>query len=503
MRLARPLALAAALFAAAALPAARVEAADTFRLALVQDATSLDPIATSDNVSIWVQLLLYDTLVRPTRDGSSLEPGLAESWTASPDGLRYSFRLREARFADGSPVTSADVIHSLRRAAGEGSRWRRFFAPITGFDAPDARTVVLSLDKPFTPLLNNLALFSAAILPKASLEAKGAAFFDAPVGSGPFLLTEWRRGEGFRLARNTNYWQPGKPTVAAAELRIVPEPNTRVLQLEAGEIHAALDLPLNQLARLDALPEVATAKADVFRSEFVLMNTRRKPLDDVRVRRALNLAVDKEGLVRGLLFGAGRVAASPMPPMAYHDPALAPYPYDPAAARALLAEAGVGNGFSTTILVGSGNPVHRQLGQALQSYLRAVGVTAEIRLVEGGAHWATTKDGDYDLAVSYATSDTIDPDQLVGFLLVNPERANAYHTEWRDDRVNELYEIERRTADGPERGAMFREIVARGRDGAPSIFLFHPAAAYGYRSNVEGFTVLPTSNFRLEDVVLK
>jgi peptide/nickel transport system substrate-binding protein len=481
----------------------RAVAADPFRLALGQDAVSLDPIATSDNTSIWVQLLLFDTLVRPTPDATGLEPGLAESWEISDDGLAYTFRLRDAAFSDGTPVTAEDVVYSLQRAQSEASRWRTFFKAITGLEALDEKTVVVRLDKPFTPLLNNLALFSSAILPKAAIEDQGEAFFDQPVGTGPFVLEAWNRGQSLDLAANSNYWQHGKPQLEEVELQVIPEGNSRVLKLQAGEIDAAIDIPLNQLERLGSTQGVKAEVAEVFRSEFALMNTKREPFDDIRVRQALNYAVDKEGLLQGLLFGTGSVAASPMPPMAYSDPDLQPYGYDPGKAKALLAEAGYGDGFSTTILVGSGNALHRQLGQVLQSYFSAVGVTADIQLVEGGTLWTTTQAGNFDVAVSYATSDTIDPDQLVGFLLVNPERANAYHTEWQDERVNELYELERGTQDGPQRAEMFREIVQRGHDGAPSIFLLHPGAAYAYRENVEGFRVLPTSNFRLEDVIVK
>jgi peptide/nickel transport system substrate-binding protein len=107
------------------------------------------------------------------------------------------------------------------------------------------------------------------------------------------------------------------------------------------------------------------------------------------------------------------------------------------------------------------------------------------------------------MSLSYATSDTIDPDQLVGFTSVNPERANAFHTQWHDDRVNELYALERRTLDGPDRAKQFQEIEARVHDAAPFVFLYHAQATYASRANVEGFAVLPTSNYRLEDVVMK
>jgi len=477
-------------------------AQETFKLAVTQNAVSMDPIATSDNTSIWTQLLVYDTLVRPKDDASGLEPGLAESWERAEDGLSYRFELRDAQFADGAPVTAEDVVFSLNRARGEGSRWASFFSAIDEVSADDADTVTVSLERPFTPLLNNLAMFSAAILPKTLVEERGDAFFEAPLGAGPFQVDAWRKGEGFSLSRNPHYWEEGKPHLDQVELQVTPEGNSRVLQLEAGEIHAALDIPLNQIERLEAAEGVSVDTATVFRTDFMLMNTTRKPFDDVRVRRALNHAVDKQGLVDGLLFGGAKVAASPMPPMQYADPDLAPYAYDPQKAKDLLAEAGYPDGFEMEMLVISGIPVHRQVAQALQSYFAAVGVTAEIQVLEGGVHWTTTKEGNFDAALSYATSDTIDPDQLVGFLLVNPERANAYHTEWRNEELNRLYEEERRTPNGPERAAMFKEIVRLGHEGAPSVFLYHPGSTYAFRDGVSGFKVLPTANFRLEDVRL-
>jgi peptide/nickel transport system substrate-binding protein len=473
------------------------------RLAQTQDLVSLDPIATSDNASIYAQLLIFDTLLRPSKDATKLEPGLAESWKVSDDGMTYSFKLREAKFSDGTPVTAADVAFSLKRAGSDASSWKRFFSGIDSIETPDDRTVVLKLKKVFTPLLNNLALFSSAILSQKALEAAGDKFFDKPIGSGPFTVAAWNKGQGLSLKKNANYWQAGKPDLDGAELMVIPEGNSRVLKLQAGEVDAAIDIPLNQLQGLGRDGKIKTAVANVFRTDFVIMNTRKKPFDDERVRQALNYAIDKDGLVKALLYGTGKVSNSPMPPMAYADPGLKPYPHDLAKAKALLAEAGYKDGFKTSLLVDSSKPLHRQLGQALQAALKQVGVTAEIRLVEGGTHWTTTKAGEYEMAVAYATSDTIDPDQLAGFLIVNPERANAYHTEWKSERVNELYEKERATADGPERGKMFQEMIKIAHDGAPSVFLFYPGTPYAFRSNVEGFEVLPTSNFRLEDVKLK
>jgi peptide/nickel transport system substrate-binding protein len=485
------------------LPPAPAAAEHIFRLGVSADALTLDPIASSDNPSIWAELLIYDTLARPTRDGTGLEPGLAEKWTVSPDGKAYTFTLRDAVFSNGDKVTVDDVIFSLKRAAGEKSDWARFFKPITNYEAVDAKTVKMTLDKPFTPMLNNLALFSASIVPAKLVQQGGDAFFTKPVGSGPFAFKSWSKGDRIVLVKNASYWQKGKPAIDGAEIQVIPEDNSRVLKLQAGELDAILDVPFNQIEQLKANKDLGVGVANVFRVELVQLNTTKKPFDDVRVRQALNYAIDKEAIVRNVLRGNGTIAASAIPVMAHHNTDLKPYPYDPAKAKALLAEAGFANGFTSNMLVPSGEVTYRQVAAIIQDELKKVGVTVNLQAIESGSQFGTTKAGNYEMSISYATSDTIDPDQLIGFTSVNPERANAFHTQWHDDRVNQLYALERETLEGPKRGDMFKEIEARVHDAAPFIFLYHQEATYADRKGVENFVVLPTSNYRLEDVVMK
>ncbi|WP_114217283.1 ABC transporter substrate-binding protein [Ochrobactrum sp. 3-3] len=477
--------------------------ADPLRVAIGFDPITLDPIATSDNGSIWTQLLIFDTLVRPDKTGEKLEPGLAESWTVSPDGLTLNFKLRDAKFSDGTPVTAEDVKFSIERAASKESGWGRFYRPITSFEIANPHEITMKLAEPFTPAFNNLGLFAAAILPKAQVEAKGAAFFEAPVGSGPFMLKSWVRGSKVELSKNPHYWQQGKPFVDEARLDVVTEPSARAIKLEAGEVDVVLDPPVNQLKELGSKEGISVGQTIPYRADFVQLNTTRKPFDDERVRQALNYAIDKNALVQGVLYGAGKPAASAMPVMAYADANLAPYPYDPAKAKALLTDAGYGGGFEAQLVVDSGAATSRNAAIALQAMLQQIGVKLKVQMLEGGTQWETTKAGNYDMSVSYTTSDTIDPDQIIGFVGVNPERANAYHTQWKSDRLNELYAEERKTVDGEKRGAMFKEMIDILHNGAPYIFLYHPATAWAARDNVKGFEVLPTSNFRLEDVQLE
>jgi peptide/nickel transport system substrate-binding protein len=477
--------------------------AATFRLGVASDALTVDPIASSDNPSIWTELLIYDQLVRPSKDGTKLEPGIAESWTVSPDGKEFRFKLRDAKFSDGAPVTAADVAFSLKRAAGDKSEWGRFFRPITSYEVVDDHNIVMKLDKPFTPILNNLAMFSASILPQKLVEAQGAAFFEHPVGSGPFVLKSWSRGQKQELVKNPNYWEKGKPSLDAASIEVVPEDNSRVLKLKAGELDAIIGVPFNQAESLKSDPNVQVSVAPVFRIDLVQLNTTKAPFDNLAVRQALNYALDKDAIIKGILRGNAKPATSSIPVMAYHNTELKPYPLDLTKAKELLKQGGVPNGFKTSMLVSAGDVTARQVASAIQASLKKIGVEVELQTIEGSSQFSTTKSGNFQMSLSYATSDTIDPDQLVGFTAVNPERANAFHTQWKSEKLNELYAQERTTLDGPERGKQFKEIEALTHEGAPFIFLYAPSQPYASRKTVSGFEVLPTSNYSLKDVVLK
>lgn len=479
-------------------------AAETvFRLGIPADAVTLDPIGSSDTPSVSAQRLVYGTLVRPARNGTDIEPDLAEKWTVSPDGREYVFTLRDAKFADGSPVTANDVAFSLRRAAAEKSDWARFFGSVADIEAVDVRTVRIALNEPFTPLLSSLALAASAVLPAALVQNDPLGFFDHPIGSGPFVLKEWKKGERMVLAKNSGYWQAGKPALDTVAVLVVADDDLRAAKLQAAELDAAISIPPSGLARLAIDPEIRTGLAEIHRVELVQLNTKKPPLDDARVRQALNYAIDKQAIIARVLLGNGQPAATPIPGMRYGNATLRPYPHDPDKAKTLLGDAGLAGGFAASLIFPSGNAVYRAVASMIRDDLAGIGVTVELHEMTAAEQFAATRSGAFDMALGYAAASSVDPDEIVGLTAVTPERANALDTQWLDVRVNELYELERRTPDGPDRAAQFGELEARVHDGAPFIFLYRQPAPFAYRANVEGFTILPTSDWRLEDVVVR
>ncbi|MBI4014183.1 MAG: ABC transporter substrate-binding protein [Candidatus Rokubacteria bacterium] len=472
-------------------------------MAMVVDAESLDPILPSDNASIWTMLLVFDQLVRSGTDGRSIEPGLAQKWEISKDGKTYTFHLRKAQFSTGDPVTVDDVIYSLERARSEKSRWASFFRPIEGLKAVDAQTVQVTLKEPFTPFLANLALFSASIVPKAVVEKAGDEFATKPIGSGPFVLDRWDKGSRIVLAKNPHYWQAGKPHLDRVEFQIIGEDNTRMLKLQAGEVDVAADVPANMLQTLRAKKDARVQIVDQYRSDFVNMNTTKAPFTDKKIREALNLAVNRAALIKAVLYGSGVPENSYLPRgMKYWDSSLKPYAFDLARAKKLMAESSKPQGFPAEIIVQSGDTVSNQVAVILQDQWKAIGVTLKITQIEGGAHWDTTKKMEYDLSTQYMTSDTIDPDQLTGFAVVNPGRAKALYTGYQNPEVNALFEKGRTVPDGAAREAIYKKMQTIVKEDAPFVFLYSIPARYAYRMNVKGFAVLPTGNYRLEEVSL-
>jgi len=486
----------------AAIPSV-TSASGTLRMAIVADAESLDPILPSDNPSIWTMLLVFDQLVRSGVDGKSIEPGLAQKWEISKDGKTYTFHLRKAQFSKGDPVTVDDVVYSLERARGEKSRWASFFRPIDSVKALDAGTVQITLKEAFSPFLANLALFSASIVPKAVAEQAGDEFATKPVGSGPFMLERWDKGSRIVLAKNPHYWQAGKPHLDQVEFQIIGEDNTRMLKVQAGEVDVAADVPANMLQTLRGQKDLRVQIVDQYRSDFVNFNTTKAPFTDKKIRQAMNLAVDRAALIKAVLYGSGLPENTYLPKgMKYWDPGVKAYPFDLAQAKKLIAESSKPQGFPAELMVQSGDTAFNQVAVILQDQWKAIGITVKITQIEGGAHWDTTKKMEYDLATQYMTSDTIDPDQLTGFAVVNPGRAKAFYTGYTNPEVNALFERARTTPDGPAREAIYKKMQAIVKDDAPFVYLYSIPARYVYRAPVKGFAVLPTGNYRLEEVSL-
>ena len=481
------------------------DAAGVLKIARHQDSTTLDPIFTIQNADIWVMNNMNGLLVRVNREATDVEPDLAESWEISDDGLTYTFHLRDGlKFSDGSPLKASDAKFSLERLRdAEGSVMAGMFSVMKSVEAPDDRTVVITLNQPSAPFLAATAMFAAAILPEAAVTAAGEDFGNAPVGAGAFMLDEWKRGEYLRLKRNPNYWEGDRVQLDGVEWVYIPNDNTRILKLQAGEVDAVVFVPFNRVGELETDANFTVLLDPSSREDHILVNHAHEPLGDLSVRQALYHAIDRQAIVDAVTFGYGKVANSFVPAGAmFYNPDNPDYAFDPEKAKALLAEAGVED-LSLDLLLTAGDSIHDQIGVIVKDQLGKVGIDVNLIKQEEGQQWETTVAGDYDISVNYWTNDIIDPDQKATFSVYGDDENRSYYTNYKNPRVTELVEQGRLELDRAKRQAIYAEIQKIAKEDAHWIDLYYSPFRNASRSNVTGFFQNPMGRFMLEDVSMQ
>ena len=492
----------AALLAGLTAGAGIAEAAGVLTIGRREDSTTLDPIKTAQNVDFWLFSNIYDVLVRVDRTGTRLGPGLAESWTVSGDGLTYTFTMRDAKFSDGSPITAADAAFTLLRIRDhDASLWPDSYGVIKTAEAADDRTLVVRLKTPSAPFLSTLAMPGASVVSRAGLEAMGEdAYAEDPVASGAFSVREWRRGDRVILEKNPNFWEADRVSLDGVEWISVPDDNTRMLDVQAGGLDAAIFVPFSRVAELQKDPNLTVHLDPSTREDHLLINHEHGALAKKEVRQALEMAIDTQAIVDTVTFGYAEVANSYIPKGAlYYDPDNPRRPYDPEAAKAMLAEAGASD-LTLKYIVNAGSEVDEQIAVLLQQQLAQAGITAELQKVDSSQSWDMLVAGDYDISVMYWTNDIIDPDQKTTFVLGHDTNMN-YMTRYHNDTVKDLVAAARVEMDPAKREAMYMDIQRLAKEDVHWIDLYYQPFINVSRKNVENFYQNPLGRFFLEDTV--
>src|SRR5580693_9840789 len=254
---------------------------------------TLDPEANSVNESIWLDQNLYSRLLQPNSTGTGLLPDLASSWTISSNGLTYTFHLRpDAKFSNGSPVTANDVVYSIQRSRAFAGGWGFLLTAVKAITAPDQHTVVITLSQAHAPLLADLAMYAYSIVPESLVKAQGSGFFQHPVGSGPFMVTSYSADSEIDLARNP-YFYGTKPKISKVKVLIVPDDNTRVLELESKKVDVIENPPGNLVSQINKTPGLSVQLFPSTRVDFIQLDEHFKPFKSQLVREALNYAIDR------------------------------------------------------------------------------------------------------------------------------------------------------------------------------------------------------------------
>jgi peptide/nickel transport system substrate-binding protein len=462
------------------------------------DSKTLDPYRSSENLDIWVANNLHAMLVRSNPEANAIVPDLAESWTVSEDGRTYVFTLREALFSDGSPVQPSDVVFSLLRVRDDpASAWASNYSNIADVVASGEREVTVTLHEPSTPFLATLAIVIAAIVPEAVAGPAGEAFGSAPVGAGAFRLAEWRRGEVLVLERNPYYWEQGLPLLDGVEWHAVVEDNTRILRVQVGELDAALFVPFNRIAELDANPEVQVHLDPSSRTDHIIFNHEVEHLDDPLVRQALAHATDRQAIVDVVTFGHGIVANSFVPIGAqFYNPENPARQFDLERARALMAEAGVGS-LSFELMIQAGDRVEEQIAVLLQEQWKAIGVDISIRRVDPSQWFGILLDGTFDMSTVYWTNDMIDADQKISFGFSDDAMMN-FLTRYQNPDVTAMVFEARVEQDEDVRRELYYEIQRVAEEDAVLLNLYYSPFRNISRVGVEGFVQNPLGRLMLE-----
>jgi peptide/nickel transport system substrate-binding protein/oligopeptide transport system substrate-binding protein len=467
------------------------------------DPKSLDPAQATDVPTGRAVSYVFDGLTRFTPD-AKLEPSLAERWDVSADGRTYTFHLRRnVRFHDGRPFVARHVVQSWERVldpatrsggaamlsaiAGATAFADRKATTVSGLSAPNDSTVIVTLSQPLAIFPTLVAMPIAAIVP----DSVPANFGERPIGTGPWRLVEWRHDDYLLFARNDEYWD-GAPETDSLLARIIPEPSTSVAEFESGNVDL-LYVPESESRRWQEAggpgDRVQMLPVSALRLWYVGINVTRGPLRDVRVRQAINHAIDVETIVERLIGGRGRLAAGVIPPsLAGADSAREPYDFDVARARQLLAQAGHPDGIAVD-LWHSQDAAFTDVAEAIQAYLREAGIRVTLVQREAAAMRAAARNGETDLVLKDWYADYPDAENFL-YPLLHGDNAgqNGANVSFYDDPAyDSLVSASRVESDSARRVALYREADEKAFADAPMAFLFFYNDLYALQPWVRGF----------------
>jgi len=503
--------LAAALLAS---PAVAQVPRDVVVVGMEAEPPGLDPGQALGLHTLRVTAEIFETLVATRPDSTEVIPGLAESWTTSPDGMIWTFKLRRGvRFHDGTPLDAAAVKFTFDRVidpthphakSGKWSFVTGYLSSVKSVEVLDPQTVQLHLKYPTGSLPALLALPNCAIVSPTAFTKAPADFDTRPVGSGRYKFESWERGSRLVLRRNDDYWGvKGKPQ--ALVYRGIPEANTRVSELLTGGVDLILPIPPDFVERLEKTSGVTVHKATGLTVWYAGFNVEKKPFTDRRVRQAFNHAVNKDAIVRDILKGTGIPAVGPLLPGTWaFEPNVHKYPYNPGLARKLLAEAGYPNGLEVDFWVpesGSGMQAPVEMSTVIQANLAAVGVKAPLKTFEWGSYLGKVRsDAPAMFALSWFLKSE-DPDLSMYPLFFSKNQPLPNRSNYNNPEVDQLLVQARQLTDRAKRAELYRKAQRLIVEDAPWLFVDHEVQVVATRANVKGFHLHPSGfDLRVENV---
>ena len=461
------------------------------------DPRSLDPALSTDVPTGRAVAYVFDGLTRFTPE-ARVEPALAERWDVSPDGSRYTFHMRPGvQFTDGTPLTARTVISSWQRALDPSLKGgsavplqpirgaRDVVAgktkTLTGLTAPNDSTLVVQLEEPLGIFPKLLAMPVASVVPP-NMSA------DKPVGSGPWRLVEWKHDDYLLFARNEKFWG-GAPKADSLRARVIAEPSTAVAEFESGTVDLLL-IPASETQQWeeDESRKPLLKSVPALQLVYIGINTTRGPLKDKRVRQAINLAIDRQLIVKRLISGRGRLAAGVIPPsLGGADTNRAPYAFDLAKAKQLLSEAGYPKGVDVELWVGS-NPVFQRICETVQAYLAQAGIRAKIVQRESAVAREAARKGQADMIMKDWYADYPDAENFLYPLLHSTNKGPGGNVSFfQNADFDRLVSQSRREPDEAKRNVLYQQADSIAFAEAPMVFFYFYNELYAVQPWIDGF----------------
>jgi len=476
----------------------------TLKIGLPMAPTTLDSPFTLDSATIGIVERIVEKLVRYNPKTIELEPALAERWEISPDGLVYTFYLRKGvKFHDGTPFNATSVKFNIERVLDPATKaaYSFYLAMIKSVDVVDDYTVKITLKYPHAPFLGRMAVMVACINSPTAVKEWGKDYALHVVGTGPYRLVKHVPGGEVELEANKDYWG-GRPHLDRVIFMGVPEAATRVMMLEAGNLDVVSHVPPRDAERLKESKDVKILHTTGTRTMFIGLNVQREPFNDIRVRQAVNYAVDKKTIISKILRDAAKLAEAPVAPNLFGWYKVGVYEYDPIKAKKLLEEAGWkmgadgimykdGKPFEVNLHYGAGRyMMDAEVLEAVQSYLKAVGMKVNLIPMEWAAYIDFTgkplKESTVQMFLLGLAVLPLDVDYGLDIAFHSTKWAPGFNRGfYKNERVDELIELGAKTVDPNERLKIYKEAQEIIMKEAPHIFLYHEVLITGTRSYVK------------------
>ncbi|SEN56105.1 ABC transporter substrate-binding protein [Lihuaxuella thermophila] len=503
--------------------------AKTFIYGRGADSKALDPIQVTDGESIKVAEQIFETLVKYKKENTEVEPGLAESWETSKDGLVWTFKLRQGiKFHDGTPFNAEAVAYNFNRwmdkshpehKGGEFPYYGYMFGGYKGdkghviksVTAVDEYTVKFELNFPQGPFLSNLAMPVFGIASPTAVKKDPVQFNQNPVGTGPFKFKNWKKNDSITLEKNKDYWQKGYPKLDRLIFKSIPDNSARFTALQSGDIDMMDGLNPDDVKLVESNKQLQLFKQAGMNVAYLALNTEKKPLDHPKVRQALNHAVNKEGIIKSFYADLAVPAVNPMPDIIWgYNKEIKDYEYDLDKAKQLLAEAGYPNGFEIEFYAMTEPRPYMPNGKKVAEYMAAdfekIGVKTKIVTYDWQTYLDRTGKGEHAMALFGWNGDNGDPDNFLYVLLDKdntrtPDAGNIAF--YKSDELHEVLIQAQRESDQSKRSELYMKAQEIIKKDAPWVPLVHATVPFAAKAGVRGFVPHPTGSLNLHEVDLK